>query len=276
MLYGDDDSVLESSMKIVCIGDPHGSLNELQELLANLESAGHLDNDSRLIILGDAVDRGVDSVGCLRFVKSLCLQGKAEVLKGNHEDKHVRYRSRELRERSGGKKNSMRRMNERDYAAHIQFTNEEIAWMDNLPLKIRIRDDWYAIHGGLESRFDFDHQNPDQILRCRYLNKDGKAVALNEDKSAPADSVYWAEVWPGKQSIVYGHCVHSLSKPRIDERPNNVKCIGIDTGCCFGGRLTAAILEWDKEPEPAISFVQVQAKQNYAPTTSWKFVRYEE
>ena len=44
----------------------------------------------------------------------------------------------------------------------------------------------------------------------------------------------------------------------IDHPAPDVSCYGIDTGCCFGGRLTALVL-------PELEIVQVQAKRAYAP-----------
>jgi bis(5'-nucleosyl)-tetraphosphatase (symmetrical) len=264
-------------MKAVCIGDIHGCLWELECLLSILEAAGHINykysannHKNRLIFLGDLANRGPDSVGVVRLVKRLHEQSKAESVLGNHDEQHVRFRRHTIQEALTGKKNPMKSMNAVALTAQRAFTDDDIAWMRNLPLKIQIHKDWWALHAGCETRFDFDHQDPAQLLRCRYLNADGKAVALNPDKSQPIDTVYWSEVWSGQQSIVYGHNVHSLTSPRVDERPNGVKCIGIDTGAVFGGSLTSVILDWknDNDKDPVISYVQVQSQRDYARLTS--------
>jgi hypothetical protein len=76
------------------------------------------------------------------------------------------------------------------------------------------------------------------------------------DWGAPPDGHLWATRWPGPESVVYGHVVHDLAHPRLDEPRPGVFCYGIDTGCCFGGHLTALIL-------PERQFVQVPARAAY-------------
>jgi bis(5'-nucleosyl)-tetraphosphatase (symmetrical) len=56
--------------------------------------------------------------------------------------------------------------------------------------------------------------------------------------------------------VIHGHNVNSLESPLIEEPAPGAFCYGLDTGCCFGGRLSALILE-TKE------IVQVPAKRIY-------------
>jgi hypothetical protein len=72
--------------------------------------------------------------------------------------------------------------------------------------------------------------------------------------------VRWATRWQGPESVLYGHAVYDLATPTRDEPAPGVVCLGLDTGCCFGGRLTAAIL-------PSLELVQVQARAQYHPLT---------
>jgi hypothetical protein len=76
-------------------------------------------------------------------------------------------------------------------------------------------------------------------------------------EDAPDGVEPWAARWSGPQSVVYGHMVHDLTTPRIDRPADDVWCYGIDTGCCFGGHLTALIL-------PERRLVQVPAERAYA------------
>jgi bis(5'-nucleosyl)-tetraphosphatase (symmetrical) len=52
----------------------------------------------------------------------------------------------------------------------------------------------------------------------------------------------WAEAWTGPENVVYGHFPQRLDLPKRDEPAPRVVCLGIDTGCVYGGRLTALVL----------------------------------
>lgn len=235
---------------IILVGDVHGCIDELCSLI---DAINYNPTKQRLIFVGDLVDRGPGSAECVRYVRQL----GAECVGGNHENKHVRFRGHEIRKRLTGKSNPMKPMSLLDSEAHRNLTDDDIDWMRKLPLKIHIEDNWWAIHGGLEPAYDFDHQSPNQIIRCRYVNSSGRAVALNKDKTQPKDTVYWTDAWNGPQSIVYGHVVHSFETPCIDVKGNGVACIGIDTGCVFGGTLTGYFLR-------SHEIIKIKAKKQYA------------
>jgi len=248
------------------IGDVHGCYEELQELMASIQFGKA---NLRVVFVGDYIDRGPKSIECVRYIRDLCEKGLAEALLGNHERKHFRYRAHEINKALSGKDNPMKPMSPNDSEFHKKLSDADIAWMRSLPLSLHLRDEWYAIHGGLEPAYDFDHQAPDQIIRCRYVSNGqhttssgkvipyGRAVPLGKDMSQPANTMYWADIWNGTQSFVYGHAVHSLYTPLITKRPNDVMCVGIDTGCVFGGHLTAFFLESGE-------FIKVKAKRAYA------------
>ncbi len=142
---------------------------------------------------------------------------------------------------------------------------EQRRWLDS-SVYIDLARDWYVVHAGLEP-LGFGEQTSDRIMRLRYVDPTTGRMVTNLDGSLdqPPGSVWWMDVWPGPQNIIYGHAVHSLTTPRIDvrETPHGiVRCFGIDTGCCYGGRLTAMVFEDDAmRSEP--SFVQVDAQETY-------------
>lgn len=142
---------------------------------------------------------------------------------------------------------------------------EQRRWL-NASVYIDLARDWYVVHAGLEAK-DFGDQSAERILRLRYVDPATGHMAPSPDGTLdqPPGSVWWMEVWPGPENIIYGHAVHSLTTPRIDvrETPHGiVRCFGIDTGCCYGGRLTAMVFEDDAmRSEP--TFVQVDAQKAY-------------
>jgi len=247
---------------IVAVGDIHGCLEEFDELLKKLQ---YKPDSMRLVLLGDLMDRGPDPVGCVRRARELGV----ECIMGNHEEKHLRWRRHEKNRERTGKANPMKRMSEVDAKANAELSDQDFTWMKSLPLKLQLNEKWWALHGGCEPRFSLQDQDPKQIIRCRYVNQNGVAQALNPDKSQPEGTVYWTEAWRGRESIVYGHCVHDLKTPRQDYNPYpGNQCLGIDTGCCFGGHLTAALFkpitnQLHVVGEVNLEFVQVKAKQKY-------------
>lgn len=98
-----DNAIIEFTSKELpdglwdVVGDTHGLLDDLLVLLAK---AGWRVGNGRLtphragrklLFLGDLVDRGTQSIEMVRFVMRAVNDGLALCLKGNHEDKLVRF-----------------------------------------------------------------------------------------------------------------------------------------------------------------------------------------
>lgn len=256
-------------MRTIFIGDVHGCLSELEELLSKL-SFGSGDD---LIFLGDLMDRGPDPVGVVRLVKSL---GARSVL-GNHDEKHVRWARHEAQKRTRlGYRNPMKPFGEKMFAETnaLQADEELSAWLRNLPKTIRVGD-WIAVHAGFEPNLPLDAQREDKLLCIRYVHeegeKKGKMAPIESDIDQPPGTVRWATVWSEPVHAVYGHHAKNLSDPMIDEFQDagGKKWFryGIDTACCFGGRLTAMVVK-DLSDAENVEFVSVPARAKYAEL--WK------
>jgi hypothetical protein len=141
---------------------------------------------------------------------------------------------------------------------------DAVRWLEALPTVVEIRPGWLAVHAGFED-VPMGKQREAKVIRCRYIDPlTGEMVPFKDGSlEQPPGTVYWTERWKGPDSVVYGHTVHSLTDPRID-RFDGFACYGIDTGCCYGGRLTAMVLPDSGAPE----FVQVQAHAQYAQKSS--------
>lgn len=248
----------------VAVGDIHGCLEEFDELLKKLQ---YKKEQMRLVLMGDLMDRGPDPVGCVRRTREL----DVECIMGNHEEKHLRWHRHEKKRLDTGKPNPMRPLAPEAIQANEALSDQDWTWMKALPLKLDLGLNWWAVHGGCEPRFTLAKQDPKQIIRVRYVDERGVAQALNPDKSQPAGTVYWDEQWKGPESLIYGHCVHDLKDIR-SIRNGDVRCVGIDTGCCFGGHLTAAIMHDEpvtyegipsSQHDYRLEIVQVKAKRKY-------------
>ena len=236
--------------RTVVVGDVHGCLEELDQLLVKLR----LKPDDRLVFCGDLIDRGPDPVGVVRRVREL----GAVSVQGNHCEKHLRYRRHAKRALAEpGYKNPMRPMFGPKLEQHNSFSEADWHFMEAMPLYIRI-DNWVVLHAGLQPGIQIEAQKPNVLVRMRYLKLDtGKMLKLGQELADPATAAFWSTVWTGPENVIYGHHVHR--GVAIDEPAPGVKCIGIDTGCVFGRSLTAAVLE----DGTLKGFVDVPAKDTY-------------
>jgi hypothetical protein len=224
-----------SGPRTIVIGDVHGCLLELRELLEAVAPAP----GDRLVFLGDLLDRGPDPVGVLRLVRSL----GAECVLGNHEEKHLRYAAHEARRQADPRyRNPMRPFDPKRAAEHASLTRDDLLWLAALPRWIVLGGRWVAVHGGLLPGLPLSAQPPDWAVKLRYVDAAGRPVPREAGDLGTPGVRRWAEAWTGPDSVVYGHFPVGNGAPRRDEPRPGVVCLGIDTGCVYGGALTALVL----------------------------------
>lgn len=241
-------------MRTLVIGDVHGCLAELDELLKLVEFK---QGEDRLVFVGDLVDRGPDSVGVVRRAIEL----KADCVLGNHEEKHLRWRRHSEKAKTFPKyKNPMRPMTFDRMILHTTLTEDEWRWIEKRPLFLRIGVAWAVVHGGVRGGVPLDQQLANEMVRMRYIRLETGKMAQLSEEMLPTTHAFWTDKWTGPENIVYGHHVVG-EKPAVDGHPvSGTMCMGIDTGCCFGKALTCAIFKDDIFSE----FQSVPAKQTYA------------
>jgi hypothetical protein len=186
---------------------------------------------------------------------------------GNHDEKHLRWRKHEQKRAATGKANPMRPMRHPDADAHEKLSDDDFDWLSNLPLTISLGEiggrpgEWIAVHAGFEPMLSLADQRPDKLLRVRYVDANGKMAQIDNDTDQPGGTVRWATVWKGEHHVVYGHHASSLKDPQtdlhVDGQGRPWMRHGLDTGCCFGGHLTAMDLATG-------ICAQVAAKRQYA------------
>lgn len=229
--------------RTIIIGDIHGCIDEFNELLNILS---YDKEEDRLILLGDLIDRGPDSVAVVKKARELQL----ECVMGNHEHKFLKWYI------SQGTKVDV-------YDKHphyTQFTDEDVNYIFRMSNYIKLPEhNIVVVHAGMRSKVPLINQAKEDLLYIRYIDSNQNLLSLkkiNKLGKAAMDARFWTDFWTGPESIIYGHNVHSYQDPLIEEVAPGVMCYGLDTGCCFGGKLTALIVE-TKE------IVQVQAKRPY-------------
>ncbi len=216
--------------RVIAIGDVHGCSLELQELLNHIEPGP---NDL-LIQLGDLVNRGPDSAGCIAIAR----RHRMKCLLGNHEYRLLRYH--------WSKDASM--LKKYDYETLEQLTEEDWRFLEAMPL---FYHESYMqtvfVHGGFFPDGDVPwHTQPAEIItQIQVIDDDGHPAR----RSDTGEGTPWSDLWKGPPYVLYGHTPRS----RVYRRPWS---LGIDTACVYGGHLTACIL-------PGQEILQVQAHRTY-------------
>lgn len=222
----------------------------MQDLLKHVEY--HPEKD-RLVFLGDLVDRGPDSPGVVRLVREL----RAECVKGNHDEKPVRWAKHQANLKLTGKPNPMRRPSEQRVTEWEALTEDDLKWMAALPWTVDLAPGWVGVHAGFEPSLTMSQQKGDRMCRVRYVDKaTGLMVQTRPGETPPANAVPWTTWsgltglpeeeqklmarWQAPLNAVYGHIVHDLKNPTIDQNNDGRSTFySVDTGACFGGVLTA-------------------------------------
>ena len=220
------------------IGDVHGCLLEFNELI---DKVNYNPKEDRLILVGDLIDRGPDSAGVIKRARELNL----ECVCGNHDYKFLKWF------RSQGSQMA-RIYDQQDY--YSQLSEEDIQYIANMPLYIEM-EDVIVLHAGVKPNISISNQKKEDLMYLRYTDDNRKMISLktiNKIGKVAAGARFWTEFGPFGKSIVYGHQV--WSEPHIDKFDDGTACYGIDTGCCFGGMLTALI--WETK-----EIVQIKAKK---------------
>ena len=225
------------------IGDVHGCAEELNTLLDRLGYTGtprrHAEG-RKVVFLGDLVDRGPGIAEVLRTAMSMVRAGTALGVPGNHEMKLLR----KLRGKNVKLTHGIAQTLEQLAREPPEFAGEVAAFIDDLVSH-------YVLDGG---RLVVAHAG----LKAELQGRGSGAVrefALYGETTGETDEYGlpvrypWASEYRGRATVVYGH----TPVPEA-EWLNNTICI--DTGCVYGGKLTA--LRW-----PERELVQVQAKQVY-------------
>ncbi len=227
------------------IGDIHGCCDELEELLSVLgyvRGAGGYAHPAgrRAVFLGDLCDRGPRNADTLELVMEMVKGGNALAVPGNHDVKLLKYlRGKNIRTTHG--------------------IDRTIAEMEARGEDFRARAADFL--DGLVSHYVFDGGGlvtAHAGLKQEYIGRGSMRVrdfCLYGETTGELDSyglpvrLNWAEDYRGKGLVVYGHIAGK--EVRI---LNGTYCI--DTGCVFGGSLTAL-----RYPEREL--VSVSAKKQY-------------
>lgn len=235
-------------------GDVHGCAVELIALFDRLGYASawrgagaarraevRAPADRLAVFVGDLVDRGPASPDVLRIVMAMVGDGQAVCIPGNHDAKFQRWLGGRNVTPSHGLDRSIAQFGQES----ATFREEVRRFLDGLPLYAWLDQGRLAVaHAGI--REEMLGQTSGRVRSfCLYGDTSGEV-----DADGLAVRYHWAAEYAGATTVVYGHTPVAEA-----EWVNNTLCI--DTGCAFGGQLTA--LRW-----PERQIVSVPARAEYA------------
>jgi hypothetical protein len=198
--------------RTVIVGDVHGCAGELERLLEKVRFVAGTD---RLVLVGDLVVRGPDSHGVLALVRKL----GARAVRGNHEEKLLAWRRRHDPISP-----------EHTHVARA-LSDKEWRQLEAMPLWLDLpRHAVRVVHAGVVPGKDIERIPPQALLKMRTLDEDDQ---WSDDADA---GPLWGTRYTGPPHVVFGH--NARPDPQLHEWAT-----GIDTGCVYGGRLTAVVLE---------------------------------
>jgi protein phosphatase len=235
------------------VGDIHGCLAELESLLDKLgyipaEREGSTvrahPEGRRIIFVGDLVDRGPDSPGVLRLVMDMVAAGSALAVPGNHDLKLVKKLSGKDVKIAHGLAQTLEQLDAMPEAERKPFCDKARIFLDKLVSHLWLDEGRLVVaHAGMKEEMQGRGSGP-----VRGFALYGETTGEIDDYGLPV-RLNWAAEYRGKAMVVYGH-----TPSPVAEWINNTICV--DTGCVFGGKLTAL-----RYPEREL--VDVEAAQVY-------------
>jgi protein phosphatase len=235
------------------IGDVHGCFDELASLLTTLGyeiTANESEKGSeytvlhpegrKAVFLGDLVDRGPRIPDVLRLVMSMVNSGVAFCVPGNHDMKLFRKLKRSNVQITHGLENSVVQLEKEPE----EFSQDVAEFLDGLVSHYVLDDGNIVVaHAGMKAEMQGRGSG-----KVRDFALFGETTGETDEFGLPV-RYDWASDYRGKAMVVYGHT--PVPEPKWVNRT-----INIDTGCVFGGKLTA--LRY-----PEIELVSVQANDVY-------------
>ena len=268
--------------KIYAVGDIQGCAPSLKALVKKIPKK------SNMIFLGDLVNRGPDSLGALRQLKSLQESGRAECILGNH-DLHLLAIDAGLRNTKG--------LDTVDAILKAADRKELIHWMRNRPMALS-NGKILAVHAGVLPQWDLQQtiecaqevekalrskfykdflanmygNTPNKwnnslkgyerlrlitnaLTRMRFCTPSGQMEFESKEglENGPKGYIPWFNVPKRKTAdtlVYFGH----WSTLGLLRRRN---VIGLDTGCVWGGKLTALEIANSNKDSKDLEIIQV-------------------
>jgi len=219
------------------VGDVHGCAGELEQLLALLGYAKTPADDGTLVyshaqgrkavFLGDFVDRGPRILDSYGIIKSMVHGGTGLCVPGNHDIKLMRKLTGRDVQVAHGMENTLAELDSLDDAQRKSVSADMAGFIDDLVSHYVLDDGKLVVaHAGM--RQEMQGRGSGGVREFALY---GETTGETDEFGLPV-RYNWAAEYRGPAEVVYGHT--PVPEP---EWLNGT--INVDTGCVFGGKLTA-------------------------------------
>jgi bis(5'-nucleosyl)-tetraphosphatase (symmetrical) len=227
--------------RLIIYGDIHGCLDEFKALRKKIKPT----KKDIEVVVGDILNKGPFSLETLRYI----MKKNILCIRGNNEDKILKLY----------KKNITEGIKPWEEKILKNIKKKEIKFLKNLPYFLKFKN-ITVVHGGiplgvrLSKKLSKEEKRNITLLRC--YDKDMNMLAFHEKDRRYK---FWSELYDGRDGfVIFGH--HPFPKPKIEKF-----AVGIDTGCVYGGELTAIVFKKKKKIYDTKDYeiVSVKAKRGY-------------
>lgn len=204
--------------RTIIVGDIHGCYHELNDLFDMIQLAA----DDRVIAVGDLIVKGTDSAAVLnRFIEDK----RFSSVIGNHDLGVLNHW------RGHGK------VKKQQAACADKLSRDKAkfeSYLAALPKLIEL-ENHIIVHAGFRPGVELENQSLQDCTELRTLGEDHTS----------REGTAWYEVYQGIKPVVFGHWAGTeVRRPQLKPQ----RATGIDTGCVYGNRLTAYIIESGELP----------------------------
>lgn len=229
-------------MRTVVIGDIHGGLKALKQLIEN----ANLPLGTKYIFIGDYVDGWSESAGVISFLIEFSKKNDCIFLRGNHEELLFKYlksgESSEMWLKQGGESSikSYSKLSKKETEKHLEFFENLINYYEDSENRL-------FLHAGFTSQHGPEHEfYPNLVYWDRTLWEMvcamDPAVAENEDKYPKRLKLY--------DEIYIGHT--PVTRIGFDKPVRFANVWNVDTGAAFKGTLSMLDIDskeiWQSQP----------------------------
>ena len=243
-------NILDTRNRALCIGDIHGNIDQFQKAvdLADKE-------DLFLVSLGDLTDYGDSNYECINLMFDLLKNGKAAMVRGNHDFKFNKYIIQRAEDNilmsvKHGISHTIAELDALSTDDQDDFMEKFVEIYDMSRFHYVTRDTMF-VHAAMSNVFwTIDQMTGKQRARAIFGQVEGTL-----DNGYPNRVYHWADTVPADNTVYFGHDI--LDDQRMSVLGTKANVFSMDTGSSKTGRITGAIIEHDGHSFKPVKEIQM-------------------